>query len=85
MHHVGAAVLAAKATRAQTEAYLVPIARGAHIATLALSEPGTGGDFYLPESRLECPLYPSELRARDLKELGYSEASIWESSASLLP
>ena len=53
MHHVGTAVLAAKATRAQTDAFLAPIAQGAHLTTLALSEPGTGSEFYVPESRLE--------------------------------
>ena len=39
MHCVGTAVLAAKATDAQRDRYLVPIARGEHITTLALSEP----------------------------------------------
>ena len=52
MHCVGTAVIAAKATASQTERYLVPIARGQHITTLALSEPGTGAFFYYPQSRL---------------------------------
>ena len=52
MHCVGSAVIAAKATPFQEEAYLEPIARGAHITTLALSEPGTGAFFWLPETRL---------------------------------
>ncbi|HEX2188740.1 MAG TPA: acyl-CoA dehydrogenase family protein [Longimicrobiaceae bacterium] len=50
MHCVGTAVVAAKATEHQKEAYLVPIARGEHVTTLALSEPGTGAHFYLPQS-----------------------------------
>lgn len=52
MHCVGTAVIAAKATDWQKEAYLRPIARGEHVTTLALSEPGTGVHFYLPETRI---------------------------------
>lgn len=52
MHCVGSAVIAARASDYQKEAYLEPIARGEHITTLALSEPGTGSDFYFPETRL---------------------------------
>lgn len=52
MHCVGTAVIAAKATPSQTGKYLEPIARGQHITTLAVSEPGTGAFFYYPESRL---------------------------------
>jgi alkylation response protein AidB-like acyl-CoA dehydrogenase len=52
MHLVGSAVLAAKATDAQHHRYLEPIARGEHLTTLALSEPGTGSHFYLPETTL---------------------------------
>lgn len=50
MHCVGTAVIAAKATDYQKQAYLEPIARGEHITTLALSEPGTGAHFYLPQA-----------------------------------
>lgn len=50
MHCVGTAVIAAKATDWQKQAYLEPIARGEHVTTLALSEPGTGSHFYLPET-----------------------------------
>lgn len=52
MHLVGSAVLAAKATDPQRARYLEPIARGEHLTTLALSEPGTGSHFYIPETRL---------------------------------
>ena len=52
MHHVGAAVLAAKATPQQLERFVEPITRGAHLTTLALSEPGTGAHFYLPQTQL---------------------------------
>lgn len=53
MHCVGSAVLAAKATDYQKEKYLRPIARGAHLTTLALSESGTGSHFYLSATTLQ--------------------------------
>lgn len=52
MHSVGTAVLAAKATAHQRDHYLREIAQGRHVTTLALSEAGTGGHFYLPGARL---------------------------------
>ena len=52
MHCVGTAVIAAKATDAQTEEFLIPIARGQHITTLSLSEPGTGSEFWVPMTEL---------------------------------
>lgn len=52
MHCVGAAVIAAKATPDQQERFLEPISRGEHLTTLALSEPGTGAHFYIPETEL---------------------------------
>jgi len=52
MHCVGTAVIAAKATGWQQENYLVPIAEGKHITTLALSEMGTGAHFYFPQTPL---------------------------------
>jgi len=52
MHHVGAAVISAKATSEQRQQYLDPIVAGTHLTTLALSEPGTGSHFYIPETRL---------------------------------
>lgn len=53
MHCVATAVLAAKATPEQETRYLEPIARGEHLTTLALSEPGTGAHFYLPRATYE--------------------------------
>lgn len=50
MHCVGTAVIAAKATPFQAEHYLGKIARGEHITSLALSESGTGANFYLSET-----------------------------------
>lgn len=52
MHCVATAVLAAKATDHHKERYLRPIAQGRHITTLALSETGTGGHFYLSRTTL---------------------------------
>jgi isovaleryl-CoA dehydrogenase len=49
MHCVGTAVIAAKATDEHRQRYLEPIARGEHITTLALSEPGTGAFFFYPQ------------------------------------
>lgn len=53
MHCVGAAVIAAKATKFQQEHFLQPIVQGKHITTLALSEPGTGAHFYIPQTSLK--------------------------------
>lgn len=52
MHCVGTAVMAAKATDYQAEHYLHQIAQGKHITTLALSESGTGANFYWSETSL---------------------------------
>lgn len=52
MHCVGSAMIAAKATKAQDERYLRPIAQGQHITTLALSESGHGSHVYLAETTL---------------------------------
>lgn len=53
MHLVASAVIAAKATGFHQERYLTPIAEGRHLTTLALSEPGVGGEFWLPRTRME--------------------------------
>lgn len=52
MHCVAAATIQAKATPDQRLRYLEPIALGVHVATLALSEPGTGAAFYIPQTEL---------------------------------
>jgi alkylation response protein AidB-like acyl-CoA dehydrogenase len=53
MHSVGTSVIAANATPDQQSRYLTPICEGRHITTLSLSEAGTGGHFYLPQTSLE--------------------------------
>lgn len=52
MHCVATACLVAKVNADHAERFLVPIAKGEHFTTLALSEPGTGSHFYLPEVTL---------------------------------
>lgn len=51
MHSVATKVLATKATPFQEEKFLRPIARGEHITSLALSEPGTGAFFFIPRMK----------------------------------
>lgn len=53
MHCVATQVIVAKATMDHEERYLRPIARGEHISALALSEPGTGANFYLPRTHFQ--------------------------------
>ena len=52
MHCVGAAVIAAKATPDQQQRYLEPRSQGTHLTTLALNEPGTVANFYLPQTQM---------------------------------
>ncbi len=52
MHCVATAVIAAKATPALRDEFLAPIAAGEHITTLALSEPGSGSHFWLPQTKI---------------------------------
>lgn len=52
MHNVAAAVIGAKPTPRQRKEFLRPIAAGEHLTTLALSEPGTGAEFWLPQTEL---------------------------------
>lgn len=61
MHLVASAVIVAKATPEQKQRYLVPIAAGRHLTTLALSEPGSGAHFYFPQTELR-PEPPDALR-----------------------
>lgn len=50
MHYCGTAVIAAKAGGALKQELLPAIARGEHLTTLAFSEAGSGGHFYMPVS-----------------------------------
>lgn len=53
MHCVGTAAIRVSDTEAQRRDFLEPIARGEHITTIALSEPGTGSHFWLSETVLQ--------------------------------
>jgi isovaleryl-CoA dehydrogenase len=52
MHCVATAVIAAKPTERQRKDFLDPIVAGEHLTTLAVSEPGTGAHFWLPQTRM---------------------------------
>lgn len=52
MHSVATQCIEVKATADQLERFVAPIAEGKHWTTLALSEPGTGSHFYLPEATM---------------------------------
>jgi len=79
MHCVGTAVIAAKATAWQQKNYLEPIALGQHITTLALSEPGTGAHFYIPQTAL-VPLSADEFVVNGAKTFitngGYADSYV---------
>lgn len=51
MHYCATAVIAAKGSAKLKQALFPAIARGEHLATLAFSEPGSGGHFYSPISQ----------------------------------
>ena len=52
MHCVATAVLSAKHTDRQRSEFIDAIVAGEHLTTLALSEPGTGAQFWLPQTRM---------------------------------
>lgn len=52
MHAVATAVIAARPTERQRKEFLDAIVAGEHLTTLALSEPGTGAQFWLPQARM---------------------------------
>jgi alkylation response protein AidB-like acyl-CoA dehydrogenase len=53
MHCVATAVVAAKTTPYHEERFLVPVIKQGAVASLALSEPGTGSHFYFPQCSLK--------------------------------
>jgi len=52
MHYCGTAVVAAKGSATLKHSLLPAIARGEHLTTLAFSEAGSGGHFYMPVSQV---------------------------------
>lgn len=61
MHHVGTAMIAIKAYQPEQWTYLERIAAGRHLTTLAVSEPGSGSEFWLPQTTL-APVGADRLR-----------------------
>jgi alkylation response protein AidB-like acyl-CoA dehydrogenase len=51
MHYSATAVIVAKGSEGLRQKFLPSIARGEHLSTLAFSEAGSGGHFYLPVSQ----------------------------------
>lgn len=84
MHCVGSAVIAAKATAYHEERYLVPIAEGKHVTTLALSESGTGAHFYLPQ--LQSERHADHFRINGTKQFvtngGWADSYVLSTKAS---
>jgi alkylation response protein AidB-like acyl-CoA dehydrogenase len=52
MHYCATAIIAAKGSDALKQRVLPACARGEHLATLAFSEAGSGGHFYMPVSEV---------------------------------
>ena len=52
MHYCGTAVIVAKGSAVLRQTLLPAIARGEHLTTLAFSEAGSGGHFYMPVSEV---------------------------------
>jgi alkylation response protein AidB-like acyl-CoA dehydrogenase len=52
MHYCGTAVIAAKGSASVKRSLLPAIAAGEHLTTLAFSEAGSGGHFYMPVSEV---------------------------------
>jgi alkylation response protein AidB-like acyl-CoA dehydrogenase len=64
MHYCGTAVIAAKASAVLRQDLLPAIARGEHLTTLAFSEAGSGGHFYMPVSEVKRNGQSGRLTAR---------------------
>src|SRR2546425_8835309 len=64
MHYCGTAVIAARGSATLKQSLLPAIARGEHLATLAFSEAGSGGHFYMPVSEVRRNGHGLRLTAR---------------------
>jgi alkylation response protein AidB-like acyl-CoA dehydrogenase len=64
MHYCGTAVVAAKGSATLKHSLLPAIARGEHLTTLAFSEAGSGGHFYMPVSQVRRNGHGLRLTAR---------------------
>jgi len=63
MHQCGTAVITAKGSESLKQKVLPAITRGSHLSTLAFSEAGSGGHFYIPVSQLSANHAGSHLNA----------------------
>ena len=63
MHYCGTAVIAAKGSATLKQSLLPAIAGGEHLTTLAFSEAGSGGHFYMPVSEVRRNGHGLELTA----------------------
>jgi len=64
MHYCGTAVIAARGSATLKQSLLPAIARGEHLTTLAFSEAGSGGHFYMPVSEVRRNGHGLRLTAR---------------------
>ncbi len=64
MHYCGTAVIAAKGSGTLKDSVLPAVARGEHLTTLAFSEAGSGGHFYMPVSEVRRNGHGLRLTAR---------------------
>ncbi len=64
MHYCGTAVIAARGSATLKQSLLPAIARGEHLTTLAFSEAGSGGHFYIPVSEVRRNGHGLRLTAR---------------------
>jgi len=64
MHYCGTTVVAAKGSATLKHSLLPAIARGEHLTTLAFSEAGSGGHFYMPVSQVRRNGHGLRLTAR---------------------
>ena len=64
MHYCGTAVIATRGSAMLKQSLLPAIARGEHLTTLAFSEAGSGGHFYMPVSEVRRNGHGLRLTAR---------------------
>ena len=81
MHYCGTAVIAAKGNAALKRTLLPAIARGEHVSTLAFSEAGSGGHFYMPVSEVSKNGHGPQLTAQKTFVTSAGEADSYVVSA----
>jgi alkylation response protein AidB-like acyl-CoA dehydrogenase len=81
MHYCGAAVIVAKGSNSLKQRLLPAIASGEHLTTLAFSEAGSGGHFYMPVSEVKKTADGLSLTARKTFVTSAGEADSYVVSA----